>query len=124
MRRMLLLAASLALVSALAPGVAQARSPKGGHDPLERYAAATWHSFVKMVEPRTGLPSDNIGGRLHPHTRSEFTSPTNIGMYLWATLAARDLDLISHHEATGRIRKTLTSLERLERHQPSGQFYN
>ncbi len=122
MRRLLLLAATLALLSALAPGVAGART--GGHDPLERYAADTWHSFVKMLHPRTGLPSDNIGGRLHPNTRSEYTSPTNIGMYLWATLAARDLDLISSREATRRIRRTLTSVERLERHEPSGQFFN
>ena len=91
---------------------------------LARYAAATWHSFVKLVEPRTGFPADNIGGNLHPGSRSAFTSPTNIGMYLWATLAARDLGLISGQEATERIAKTLGSVEALERHEPSGQFYN
>ena len=45
-------------------------------------------------------------------------------MYLWATLAARDLGFINNREATKRIDTTLTSVERLERHEPSGQFYN
>jgi hypothetical protein len=91
---------------------------------LERYARDTWRSFVLMVEPRTGLPADNIGGRLHPGSRAQYTSPTNIGLYLWATLAARDLGLIPATEATERIGRTLESVRRLERHEPSGQFYN
>jgi hypothetical protein len=77
-----------------------------------------------MVEPRTGLPADNIDGSLHPRSRSTYTSPTNIGMYLWATLSARDLGFISSAEATERIAKTLRTVERLERHEPSGQFWN
>ncbi len=58
-------------------------------------------------------------------SRSGFTSPTNIGMYLWATIAARDLGLIGRREATpaDRARRS-TSIEQLERHEPSGQFYN
>ncbi len=66
---------------------------------LERYASDTWRSFVHLVEPRTGLPADNIAGSLKGNTRSEYTSPTNIGMYMWAVLAARDLGLISADEA-------------------------
>ena len=102
--------------------------PAAGANPdratLERYARDTWRSFVAMVEPRTGLPADNIGGALRPRSRSAYTSPTNIGMYLWAALAARDLGLISAEEATERMAKTLDSVERLERHEPSGQFWN
>jgi hypothetical protein len=45
-------------------------------------------------------------------------------MYMWATLAARDLAIISPDEATERIDKTLGSVAALERHEPSGQFYN
>ena len=122
MRRIFLLAAAFTLASATIPATAHSRP--SADSTLQRYAADTWHSFVKLVEPRTGLPADNIGGRLHPRSRSEFTSPTNIGMYMWATLAARDLDLIGDREATDRLRKTLRSVERLERHEPSGQFYN
>jgi hypothetical protein len=123
MRRMLVAAAAAALTLTVTPAVAEAR-PTTTEATLERYARATWHSFVKLVEPRTGLPADNIGGRLRPGTRSGFTSPTNIGMYLWATLAARDLGVIDGQEATARLTKTLASVERLERHEPSGQFYN
>ena len=55
---------------------------------LDRYAADTWRSFEMMVPPRTGLPSDNVSAA---GVRSRFTSPTNIGAYLWSTIAARDL---------------------------------
>jgi hypothetical protein len=45
-------------------------------------------------------------------------------MYFWAVLAARDLGFIGADEATARIAKTLTTLEGMERHEPSGQFWN
>jgi Putative glucoamylase/Protein of unknown function (DUF3131) len=125
-RRRLIAAVSAVALLGTTMGMAQAGPPGGAREDraLTHYAADTWHSFVKMVEPRSGLPADNIGGDLHPHSRSGYTSPTNIGMYLWATLAARDLGLIKEREATKRIGKTLRSVERLERHEPSGQFYN
>jgi hypothetical protein len=91
---------------------------------LSRYARDTWRSFEKLVVPSTGIPADNIDGRLRPSSRSEYTSPTNIGMYLWATLAARDLGLISAKEATRRMARTIGTVEDLERHEPSGQFWN
>jgi hypothetical protein len=91
---------------------------------LEAYARATWHSFERLVVQATGLPADSIGSDLAEESRSRYTSPTNIGMYVWATLAARDLGIISEEEASGRMRQTLASLEGLERHRPSGQFYN
>jgi hypothetical protein len=56
--------------------------------------------------------------------RSRYTSPTNVGAYLWSTLAARDAGIISPSEARQRIAATLASVARLERHQPSGMFYN
>jgi hypothetical protein len=91
---------------------------------MQRWAADTWASFVAMTNPETGLPSDSIGGALDPATRSSYTSPTNIGMYIWATLAARDLQLITPKEARDRIAVTLDSVVQLERHEPSGQFWN
>ncbi len=123
MRRISVLAVTLALGLPIIPATTSAHGDGGG-PPLERYAADTWRSFRKLVTPRTGLPADNIGGDLRRNTRSEFTSPTNIGMYLWATIAARDLGLISDRQATRRMRRTLTSVSQLERHEPSGQFYN
>ena len=57
------------------------------------------------------LGSTNVLARLHPSTRSEYTSPTNVGMYFWATLAARDLGFIGADEAVDRIALTLEEEE-------------
>lgn len=96
----------------------------GDRATLERYARDTWQSFVSMVDPRTGLPADNIDGNLQADSRSGYTSPTNIGMYFWATLAARDLGLIEADEAVERIARTLKTVAGMKRHRPSGQFWN
>ena len=116
-----LIAIPLAAIIVLAVAMPVAAAPKGT---LDRYARDTWRSFVHMVDPNTGLPADNIAGNLHPSTRSGYTSPTNVGMYFWATLAARDLGFIGAGEAIDRISLTLTTLEGMERHEPSGQFWN
>jgi hypothetical protein len=95
-----------------------------GRGELTHYATSTWRSFESLVVPKTGLPADSIGAELRLETRVAYTSPTNIAMYLWATLAARDLDLISPEEALRRLSRTLDSVSSLERHRASGQFYN
>jgi hypothetical protein len=109
--------------SGAAPGEGTARSRPEGQL-LRSYAKATWRSFVAMTDPHTGLPSDNIGGDLAPKTRSAFTSPTNIGAYLWSTVVARDLGFIGRDQARTRMAQTLDTLAGLDRHQPSGMFYN
>ncbi len=91
---------------------------------LEKYAADTWKSMDAMTVPATGLPADNIGGDLEPASRSGYTSPTNIGSYLWSTVAARDTGLISRAEARRRMATTIGSVAKLERHDGSGMFYN
>ncbi|TIC84420.1 glucoamylase family protein [Nocardioides sp. GY 10127] len=91
---------------------------------LQRYVTDTWHSFEAMVDPATGLPADNIGGDLTASSRSSYTSPTNIGAYLWSTVVARDSGLITDAEARQRIGQTLDTLSRLDRHEASGMFYN
>jgi hypothetical protein len=121
MRRLLTLTVAVGL--ALVPATGALGAPRPERE-LAMYAAATWRSIDAMVFDATGVPADNIGGDLRPGTRSGYTSPTNIGMYLWATLAARDLGLIEPGEATTRIAQTLTSVATLERHEPSGQFFN
>ncbi len=73
---------------------------------------------------KTGLPTDNVGGALRPGSRADYTSPTNIGGYLWSTVAARDIGLIGAKEARTRMSRAIASLARLEKHEPSGQFYN
>ena len=91
---------------------------------LTDYLADTWRSMDAMTDPATGLPADNIGGDLAAGTRSTYTSPTNIGAYLWSTVVARDTGLISGTEARERAATTLRTVAGLEKHEPSGMFFN
>jgi hypothetical protein len=93
----------------------------GTRQTLQRYAEDTWASFVAMTDPNTGLPADSLSV---DGTRSVHTSTTNIGAYMWSTVVAEKLGIISHSEVVVRLDKTLSTLERMERHEPSGQFYN
>lgn len=116
----------LAAVLVIAPAAAGAgNSPGGGHGGdkvLNGYAADTWASLAAMTNSTTGLPADNIEGDLT--APSDYTSPTNIGGYLWSTVAARDLGLIDKRDAFDRLKTTITTLQGLERHETSGMFYN
>jgi hypothetical protein len=126
-RRFAVLAVLLGLALALplaAPAAGQApaaASSSADRRVLQRYAAGTWKSFELLLDPSTGLPSDNVSAA---GERSRYTSPTNVGAYLWSTLAARDAGIISPSQARRRIAATLATVGRLERHQPSGMFYN
>ena len=91
---------------------------------IHSWAADTWASLVAMTDEKTGLTADNIGASVRRPVRSGYTSPTNIGGYLWSAVVARDLGLISRRECSARIAQTLATLPGLERHQPSGMFYN
>ena len=91
---------------------------------IQRWARDTWASLVAMTDPRTGLPADNISGPLGSPTRSGYTSPTNIGGYMWSTVIARELGLISAGECRTRLAQTLTTLKSMKHHEPSGMFYN
>jgi hypothetical protein len=108
--------ASLAALNRTRPTTEQAR--------MLRWARDTWHSMVAMTDPHTGLIADNIPGSLAPSGRSRFTSPTNIGGYLWSAVAARDLGIITPGEATRRVRQTLQTLLRMDVHDPSGMYVN
>jgi hypothetical protein len=123
--RLLAVACVAALLGPAPPAVASPSAvPSGDRAVLGRYAADTWRSMTAMVDPGTGLPADNISGDLAPGGRSAYTSPTNIGGYLWSTVVARELGIVSRREATARIRQTLAGLAALDRHDPSGMFYN
>ena len=91
---------------------------------VRTWAADTWRSLVAMTDPRTGLPADNIPASLAAGDRSGYTSPTNIGGYLWSTIAARELGIITATEASARLSRTLKTVERMEHHTPSGMYYN
>jgi hypothetical protein len=89
---------------------------------MRRWAADTWRSMVAMTDPATGLIADNIPEGLEG--RSAYTSPTNIGGYLWSAVVARDLGLITPGECTRRVRQTLLTLLRMDVHDASGMYVN
>src|SRR6476661_6230618 len=91
---------------------------------VRTWAVDTWRSLVAMTDPKTGLSADNIPESLAAGDRSGYTSPTNIGGYLWSTIAARELGIISQGEATARLIRTLKTVYRMEHHTPSGMYYN
>ncbi|MEV4347909.1 glucoamylase family protein [Actinoplanes sp. NPDC049596] len=116
MRRILVPLVVLALIL---PAGTVARA---GADPLRAYGRDTWRSLVAMTDPATGLVADNIAGDLS--APSAYTSPTNIGGYMWSAVVARELKIISPAEATARVSRTLATLASLRHHSPSGMFYN
>lgn len=103
-----------------APAVAHDDGPNPNAT-LHEYAASTWASFVAMTDSRSGLPADSLG---IDGSRSIQTSTTNIAAYMWSAVVARDFEIISRRELVSRLSATLTSLEQMERHRPSGQYYN
>ena len=137
-RRTLLTAAgSAALIGATASstGTSYAANPaqllKGDWKPttsdralVGRWARDTWRSLVAMTDEHTGLPADNIGESVTSPERSNYTSPTNIGGYLWSTIVAREFGIISPGESLRRIRQTLTTMSQVDHHEPSGMYFN
>ena len=100
-------AAALAIVVlALAPAVSAAEPDRAT---LERYAKATWASFVAMTDESSGLPTDILNA---DGTRVPQTSTTNIGAYMWSAVAAERLGIIGHTELVRRLRVTISTLER------------
>jgi hypothetical protein len=121
-----LLAALSALVIAAAAFPAAAGAADSGlsaaqRDTLRGYAEHTWASFVAMTDGTTGLPADSLAADGTPSIQ---TSTTNIGAYMWSTVVAERLGFITHAEALTRLDTTLDSLETMERHEPSGQYFN
>jgi|CXWL01.1.fsa_nt_gi cyclic beta-1,2-glucan synthetase len=89
---------------------------------LRLVARRTWSFFERFVRPEDHwLPPDNL--QEVPHDRlARRTSPTNIGCYLLASLAAYDLGYLDARQLAARLRTTLDTLERLPRHR--GHFWN
>jgi hypothetical protein len=111
-------AAVVAAALLLAPA---AHAAGGDEATLKRYAGDTWASFVAMTDSDSGLPADSLRA---DGVRSVQTSTTNIGAYMWSTLVARELGIVGSAEAVARLRTTIGTLEGMERHEPSGQFFN
>ena len=116
--------AVLAAPPAMAAPLGQPPQRDISRDRIRRWANDTWRSLVAMTDEGTGLTADNIEGSLTNPRRSGYTSPTNIGGYLWSALVARDLEIISSRECSTRLAQTLSTLATMDRNDASGMYYN
>jgi Putative glucoamylase len=85
---------------------------------LRAIALHTWKFYRADVDPVTHLPMDNLtfaGGSASPTGHGRYTSAANIGVYLWAVVAARDLGLVSRPQARADVRATLSEIAKLKR---------
>ena len=89
---------------------------------LRATARRTWRLFEAFVSQEDNyLPPDNFQEDPKP-VLAHRTSPTNLGLYLLSTVAARDLGWLGIVEAVERLEATLATMNRLERFH--GHFYN
>jgi hypothetical protein len=104
-----------------APAPVGSTAAESSEQRLLRYAEGTWASFEAMTHEESGLPADrlNVDG-----TTAVQTSTTNIGAYMWSAVVAEELGIIGHRELVSRLSTTLNTLAGMERHEPSGQFFN
>jgi hypothetical protein len=78
---------------------------------LMQIARDTWGFYGADVDPNTHLPLDNLGA----NGAGRYTSASNIGVYLWAVVAANDLGLVSRAQARSLVEATLTEVKGLKR---------
>ncbi len=89
---------------------------------LQQVARKTWRFFEVMITAADNhLPPDNFQEQ-PPNGVARRTSPTNIGLSFTASLAAYDFGYISGGELIERTKRTLTTLDRMQRYR--GHFYN
>lgn len=91
-------------------------------DSLQEDAKRMWKFYENFVVPLDHyLPPDNV--QFDPvFNVAHRTSPTNIGFYLMAVIAASDMEWIQPEEAAERIEHTISTLERMEKW--NGHLYN
>ncbi len=102
--------------------------PQGDAGFLKEVARDTWEFFDKILDKEHALPLDTVQfGETAPLDAAtwvgDYTSVTNIGVYLMAVVSAYDLGFIARQDAVGRVQKTLATVEKLEYHS-SGFPYN
>jgi cyclic beta-1,2-glucan synthetase len=118
-----LLAPAVALWVSLPPHEsAAARLAPDEVTSLRLIARRTWRFFETFVTAEdNALPPDNFQDDPRPVVAHR-TSPTNIGLYLLATVTARDFGWIGTAEMVERLEATLATIDRLERYR--GHLYN
>ena len=99
----------------------QVLSP-GGKRSLRLIARRSWRFFEAFVDQENhALPLDNFQEDPEP-AKAHRTSPTNLGLYLLSTAAARDFGWIGTRETAERLEATLQTMTRLHRFR--GHFVN
>jgi cyclic beta-1,2-glucan synthetase len=89
---------------------------------LRLVARRTWRFFESFVTAEDHmLPPDNFQEDPRP-VLAHRTSPTNLGLYLLASVSARDFGWVGTIEALERLEATLATMARLPRFR--GHFYN
>jgi cyclic beta-1,2-glucan synthetase len=89
---------------------------------LRLVARRTWRFFETFITAEDNmLPPDNFQEDPLPVVAHR-TSPTNIGLYLLSTVAARDFGWVGTLETLDRLDATRASMDRLERFR--GHLYN
>jgi hypothetical protein len=118
-RRLVLLGVCCATVlgaglsgQAFAAGGGQGLTPQQ-RTVLHGIAADTWRFYGADVDAVTHLPLDNLGPGA---VRGAYTSAANIGVYLWAVVAARDMHLIDTATAERLASETLREVATLTRY--------
>jgi Putative glucoamylase/Protein of unknown function (DUF3131) len=114
--------ATAARAAAAAAGAASVAGFSGlsaaQREALLAIARDTWRFYGADVDPGTHLPLDNItfaGGAATPTSYGRYTSAANIGVYLWAVVAAKDLGLITTSRARALISATLDEVQHLKK---------
>ncbi|MFZ5353021.1 MAG: glucoamylase family protein, partial [Bacillota bacterium] len=89
---------------------------------LRRISRKTWSFFEEFVGALDNyLPPDNYQEN-PPNGIAHRTSPTNIGLLLISTMAARDFGYISTAEMLERLNKSITTIEKMRKWK--GHLYN
>lgn len=81
---------------------------------LRNLAKDTWNFFEASVDSTTGLIPDKVGA--NGLESVDYTSSTNIGLYLVCVAAAEDLGFISREEALNHLKRSLNSLQQMKRY--------
>jgi hypothetical protein len=123
LRRFIGIVAAVLMVSPVAAGASPQPSVGEYHgltaaqrSALRDIARDTWRFYSLDVDPGTHLPMDNLTfSGSNPTAYGRYTSASNIGVYLWAVVAAYDLGLVARPEARARIQATLGEVATLRR---------
>ncbi len=111
-RGLIAAAAEAAILVVAAPAGAATFTP-GQKAELYGIAHDTWQFYAADVDRVTHLPLDNLGPG---SVRGEYTSAANVGVYLWAVVAAHDLGLISESRADQLAGATMHEVAGLKRY--------